>query len=108
MFEHTRALAGLPTLWHLTRKAGSLDRSEQILEAYGRMADRRIEEIWSDFVAFLLLAEASPATGGLKGPQFLRQAEPSWSGPLALPSPTRVPTRPSRSAPSRGSRKRRR
>lgn len=86
MFERTRALAGLPTLWHLTRRAGTLDRSEQILQAYGRTADLPIEEIWSDFVPFLILDKDSPAQGELKTPHPLRQDVPSWSGPLALPA----------------------
>ncbi len=87
MFERTRALAGLPTLWHLTLKAGTLDRSEQILGAYGRMGELPIEEIWSDFVSFLLLDAASPAQDALRAPRPLDSNAPAWSGPLSLPTP---------------------
>jgi len=86
MFRSTPKLAGLPTLWHLTMNAGTLDRSEEVLEAYGRYAEIPIDELWSDFVAFLVLDRASPAKGVLKAPQPLRRDAPSWSGPLPLPS----------------------
>ena len=87
LFKKTTTIPELMALFNLMTRAGSFEGSEQVLETYGRNDGTPIDETWADFVAFLLLDEASPATGGIKGPHFLRQAEPSWGGPLVLPGP---------------------
>ena len=85
LFERTATIPELTALFNLMTRAGSFERSEEVLERYGRNDGTPIDETWSDFVAFLVLDKASPATGGFKDPHRLRPAEPSWTGPLALP-----------------------
>jgi len=86
LFEKSTVLARLQALFHLMSKAGTFDRSEDVLARYGRDDGMPFDETWADFVSFLILDKASPAEGDLKPPHPLRQDAPSWSGPLALPA----------------------